>query len=922
MKNRIIKIVSLFLAIVCLLSGCALGGTKLKTIMVYPEGKEAQAVIAFNPVFYLDGANVLAFNDVNAAITSDVNAKTLTALYDNSNWKWISHDNGVWKPRATSTLDSWRNRGNVSNGKFKAYAYNSDGTISLMCYAKNQLSIESYNNDVFPDMGLLMSTSGDKLESLSYVVSADGLLEIPNGTFTMVKSVGGVETGFLDNSDGSIRTAVVNIMVNNTVLWSGEFGNGVGENGETVTYLEYPAFSSLPVTSGDIISFAIQLNGQKATDIYNSEDEDADFDDVIFEDNDYDEDTDNTVDSNPQQDDTSEPEQDNASNPEEDNSSKPDKEVIKELSFVDGYDSRFEVVYPQNASIAVRKIANNFYTKLETVTETSVRLKTDNTDDHPASEYEILIGETNRSASKEIYSQLRGYRKNYANDYIVAVKGNNVVIAGGSEMALENAYDFFVTTYLLDDNSKVPTNMYHVSRPKVKSILIGGVDVSKFVIRTEKYPSILTKRAANDLKDYFIAECGFVVPVENDQKTTKNEILVGLTERSGISAKVFKNQSLDYISGYDAEQYNIFFKNGKLFIEAGSDYAANFASGLVLEELKTKNSVSKTFSKKGVYSTSDTEKYTLSDGYGFTWSDEFLTSTKDGTPIDNELIYWIDDAPAGDDATTYVAHKTTSKLVEELLKLDTTDPLRYLLGEKTKNNTYGDYYPFGKMSQPGFGKAYGVTNNMLYQKTKFDTKTGFWNSRLNTKKTMSFRYGIFEVRQIASAADAVCTALWFTGASGLADDCEIDLYENFGTQSLHPNLHTWANYHTNHTNHSGMGDFRATSGRLTNGQRFDDTFHYIGMEWSKDYIDFYLDGEIFCAVPMTEEKWYAFEQKIYPRIDMGVTGGFYLFDSSGYIGSNGGIEELLNFESTQYTDYVRIFQKNGERHRIWDYITD
>ena len=32
------------------------------------------------------------------------------------------------------------NRGNISNGKLKAYSYNSDGTMSLMCYATSQLS--------------------------------------------------------------------------------------------------------------------------------------------------------------------------------------------------------------------------------------------------------------------------------------------------------------------------------------------------------------------------------------------------------------------------------------------------------------------------------------------------------------------------------------------------------------------------------------------------------------------------------------------------------------------------------------------------------------------------------------------------------------------------------------------------------------
>lgn len=883
MKKSFLKIISLFLVMTFVLSGCTFGGGSEKGPQ-FPEGKEAQAVVAFNPVFYLDGESVVAFNDINTAISADAKAHTLTALSNDTSWKWISKLGSEWKLRDTYALDSWRNRASVSDNKLKAYSYTKDGTVSVMCYNTSVLDVKTYNDNTLPEAGLLLSTSGDRQEGISYVVGSDGSLEIPAGTLTMVKSVGGVETGFLDNEDGSIRTAVVNIMINNTVLWSGEFGKGVGENGEEVTFLEYPAFYDLPVKEGNIITFGIQLNGELADEIYGNDTDDDDDTPVIDE-----------------------------------------TPVIvpetKEITFIDGYTSRFEVVYPENASIAVQKLGNNAFTTLEKTLEASVRLKTDNTANFPASDYEILIGETNREASKEAYSALKGYRKNYANDYIVKVTGKHVVIAAGSESALEKALNFFFTTYLKDDNSAIPADMYHVNRPKVQALSIGGVDVSKFVIRTEKYPSILTKRAAKNLANYFIETCGIVVPVENDQKTTANEILVGLTERSGVDASVFKSESLDYVNGYAPEQYKVFYKDGKLFIEAGSDYAANFATGLVMNEFATSKAVPATFTKSGAYTTAnDISKYGLSDGYGLAWSDEFLSSTIDGTPIDNKLDYWVDNAPAGGDSAPHVNYDPESKLVKELLELDLTDPLRMLLGTKTEDKQRGDYYPFGKMYQGGFGKTYGVSNNLLYQTTKFDIDTGFWRSRLDTKKSMSFRYGIFEVRQMVGSYKGATANLWFTAASGLADGCEIDLYETFGGANLNPNLHTWANYNTNHTDHNSVNDFVRISAKPPVGENFYDAFHYIGMEWNADYLDFYLDGEIFCAVPMTEEKWYAFEQKIAPEMDLDVTGGFYTYGN--YPGDAGGIQELLDFEVTQYTDYVRIFQKNGERQRVWDYIAD
>ena len=52
---------------------------------------------------------------------------------------------------------------------------------------------------------------------------------------------------------------------------------------------------------------------------------------------------------------------------------------------------------------------------------------------------------------------------------------------------------------------------------------------------------------------------------------------------------------------------------------------------------------------------------------------------------------------------------------------------------------------------------------------------------------------------------------------------------------------------------------------------------------------------------------------------------FFLCDR--YIARNNFIKDSdifvkNDFEITQYTDYVRIFQKNGERQRVWDYIAN
>ncbi|MBO4433424.1 MAG: hypothetical protein J5852_07835, partial [Clostridia bacterium] len=534
MKKQIIKTVALFLSAAFIFGGCSFNKATVTTTKVtsYPKGKEAQAVFAFEPTIYVDGDMIDGTADIDGAIVTDAKAKTLTSLYYDTQWKWVTRTTDEWIIRSATSLERWRNKGNVADGKLRAYLYSGDGSRSLMCYSTEQIDLESYNGDAFPESGILMSASGADLENLSYVTEYDGELSIPSTAFTVMKSVGGVETGFLDTEDGSIRTAIVNLMINETVLWSGEFGAGVGENGEDVTFLQTPEFSDLPVVGGDVISFGIQLNGEKQEAWKPVE---------------------HNNDSG------------KSGKPDFRNDDVTEQPKVSGISFVDGYNSRFEVVYPDGASIAVQKLGNKIFTGIETVTEAECRLKGDDVETYGVTDYEILVGETGRSASKEVYSKLRGYRKNCANDYIVTLVGTKVVIAGGSEAALTDAVDFFLDTYLKDDKSEIPGDLNIISRPKVHAITINGTDVSKYVIRTEKYPSILTKRAANGLSDFFISQCGVSVPVENDQKTTANEILVGLTERSGVSAAVFKSQSLDYVKGYDTVDYNIFFTGAKLF---------------------------------------------------------------------------------------------------------------------------------------------------------------------------------------------------------------------------------------------------------------------------------------------------------------------------------------------------------------------
>ncbi len=870
MKKNIVKLFCLFIVAAMLLSGCGEAASKEKTPTGGKVAADPQAVVAFQPTLDVDGEKVVAFNEINSAVTADKKANTLDKL-DDTNWCLLRQEGAEWEQPAVYDLGKWHNGDKTADSKLLAYSFNKSGSIALMCYNKDKVALKAIGNESFPASGVLLASSGDKQIGLCYVADADATVTIPEGTLTALDSVGGVATNFLDSSDGSVRTVSVKLLVNDKVLWSDVMGNQAAEDGSAVSTLTYPEFADLSLKEGDIVSFSIQLNGTAA---------EADYTEG----------------------------EDTPSGPKY----KTVKRTVTETEYqeipktptikaVTGYDSTFRIVYPANASATLEKSAMALRRDLELLINASVEMY-DDSEERQGNE--ILVGETNRAASGDAYSRLRGYRTNCANDFAITMTANqDITVAAGSQYALDNAIEYLLKNVIVSDKNKIPTNLDYVSRPTVGNITIGGKKATEYVIRTEQYPSLVAKRAAVALQDYLITAGGVEVAVENDQTTTASEILVGLTTRS-VGAEIFKDKSLDFVKDYDPEDFNVFFKDGKLFVEAGSDYAANYAVVQLINKLKSDGALASTYTNKGSV---DKKAYEMTDGYSYAWGDEFYDTDKN---VDS----WEDIAPTGTEGGPPFFYPS-AKLVEDLLAPGADPTLKSLLSAKLTDSSHGDYYSFSKKYFGGVaGGCYGTKDNLLFQNYKFDTKKGYWGSHLQTTNTMHFRYGIFEVRAKFAAVPGVSSTLWLAGRSGLVNYQEIDLIESFGSKNLVTNLHTWGEQHINH---GASGDYKAVSMSAPNGELWTDRFHYLAMEWDADMLDIYLDGELVSSCDQTDGKWDAFEQKIDIRIGCEVGGGFYM--SNGLAGAKGGIDELLNTQATQYYDFLRIYQKSTGKQRVWTY---
>ncbi len=151
--------------------------------------------------------------------------------------------------------------------------------------------------------------------------------------------------------------------------------------------------------------------------------------------------------------------------------------------------------------------------------------------------YEILIGETKRSASTEVKST---FKSDF--DYTVKLDGNKIVILGSTDEMTAEAVNTFVESFIQNGKVYAPTgNGYSVKKDfPVKSLSVAGGDISEFSVYYVTEKEIGTAKTslqyANELCSAFADKIGKKVNTITDISTGKKYITVDAS-------------SLDYTKG-------------------------------------------------------------------------------------------------------------------------------------------------------------------------------------------------------------------------------------------------------------------------------------------------------------------------------------------------------------------------------------
>lgn len=183
---------------------------------------------------------------------------------------------------------------------------------------------------------------------------------------------------------------------------------------------------------------------------------------------------------------------------------------------------------------------------------------------------------------------------------------------------------------------------------------------------------------------------------------------------------------------------------------------------------------------------------------------------------------------------------------------------------------------------------------LITAKEEFFEGSQYTSARLKTQGLFEQQYGRFEARIWLPYGKGLWPAFWLLG-----NDCdvnewplcgEIDIMEYVGDRptTVFGSVH-------------GPGYFGAqpeTKEYTLLNDRFDTGFHIFGIEWGPNYINYYVDGDLYNQItPDDVEGTWVFDHPFYIIMNMAV-GGLL----------PGSPNEDTEFPQTLVVDYVRVYQ--------------
>ncbi len=164
--------------------------------------------------------------------------------------------------------------------------------------------------------------------------------------------------------------------------------------------------------------------------------------------------------------------------------------------------------------------------------------------------------------------------------------------------------------------------------------------------------------------------------------------------------------------------------------------------------------------------------------------------------------------------------------------------------------------------------------------------------------------GYYEIRARINTASGSWPAIWLLGNKGeWPDNGEIDIMEFYQLNNV-PHILANAAWGTSKRYTPAWDSEKIPySNFVEKDANWGDKFHVWAMDWSEDFMDIYLDGELLNRIDLNKTKNangrnpFKDDQKFYLLLNLA-------------IGSNGGIPDESAFPMKYEIDYVRVYKSN------------
>lgn len=199
----------------------------------------------------------------------------------------------------------------------------------------------------------------------------------------------------------------------------------------------------------------------------------------------------------------------------------------------------------------------------------------------------------------------------------------------------------------------------------------------------------------------------------------------------------------------------------------------------------------------------------------------------------------------------------------------------------------------------------GEGNLVITARREVFQGSAFTSARINTKDKVELQYGRYEARIKLPAGRGVWPAFWMLGSNIETEPDndpetivwpfvgEIDILELRGQE---PSLSIGSIHGPGYSGGASIsGEFELE------GDRFDADFHEFAIEWSPDFIDYFIDGVRFNRINKTDipqgSDWVFDDQPFFMLLNVAVGGNFVGFP----VNSTPLPQQMI-------VDYVRIYE--------------